>query len=552
MEQQHSNDLPCGDGSKNNGSARAFGARPINWRAALMTGVFSIALLGCSDSSDRVSSPPPPEPVLEDPLDFLDRSLIAQVEAVESGRLDCEALVLAYRERISIEDEGEGGINALISIVEDPAALAGEVNNTLGQGLSLQCGIIVLKDNIDMAGLPTTAGSLALADNLTEQDAPLAARLRERGALLLGKSNLSEWANFRGVGSTSGWSSLGGQTLNGFDGKSDPCGSSSGSAAAVAAGLVAGSVGTETTGSIVCPASVNGVVGLKPTVGLVSRTGVIPISFSLDTAGPITRTVSDAARMLSAMAGDDPMDPATAKIPPDLDLDFEAQLEGASLNGLRLGVINSGVLGAPDTVEPIDALFQEQLVRLEAAGATLVPVDLDFWATVGGDQFSVFYSEYKPGLNDYLAGHAVSGQVTSITELVMFNSDNAETVLPFFGQEHLQITDDLLGLDAPGYPAALERLTRLAGEEGIDRAMMENGLDALISPTAGPAGPITYTPGSEPAFSRATVFAAFARYPHITVPMGLVDGMPVGLSIVASAWQDARVLYIAYAYEQLE
>ena len=537
-------------------SAHPTGPSSNNRLIKLLSGLLMLTLVAaCSDSSNSGSSsstPLPPEPVLEDPLDFLDRSLVAQVEAVESGRLDCEALVLAYRERISIEDEGEGGINSLISIVEDPAALAGEVNSTLGQGLSLQCGIIVLKDNIDMAGLPTTAGSLALADNLTEEDSTLAARIRERGALLLGKSNLSEWAAFRGYGTTSGWSSLGGQTLNGFDGKSDPCGSSSGSAAAVAAGLVAGSVGTETAGSIVCPASTNGVVGLKPTVGLVSRSGVIPISFSLDTAGPIARTVSDAARMLSAMAGEDPADPATAEIPPDLNLDFEAQLEGASLEGVRLGVINSGVLGAPDAVEPIDVLFQEQLTRLEAAGATLVPVDLDFWPTLDNDKLTVFYSEYKPGLNNYLVGHAVSGQVTSITELVIFNSDNAETVMPYFGQEHLQIADALSGLDTAGYPEALDRLTRLSGEEGIDRAMMENDLDALISPTAGPTMPLTYSPGSNPLASRATIFAAFARYPHITVPMGLVDGLPIGLSVVAGAWQDARVLNIAYAFEQLE
>lgn len=518
-------------------------------------GVLFASIGGCSDSSNRTSQGPAqatvPEMVQEDPLDFLERSLSAQVDAVENGTLDCEGLVNAYAERIAVEDEGPEGINAMLSMVDDPAALARQVDATRGDSPSLQCAIIVIKDNIDMAGLPTTAGSLALANNLTNKDAPLVARLREQGALLLGKTNLSEWANYRGTGSTNGWSSLGGQTRNGFDGESDPCGSSSGSAAAVAAGMVTASVGTETMASIVCPASSNGVVGMKPTIGLVSRTDVIPVSFTFDTAGPITRTVRDAARMLSVMAGLDQADTATMDIPADMDLNFDAQLDGVTLDGLRIGVIENWGLAAPDDVEPIDALFKEELVRIETAGATLVPVALNFYAQAFSDEVTISASEFKPGLNDYLSRHAVPGQITNLTELILFNQDNADQVMPFFGQELLQAAESLQGLDNPPYQESLERFTRMAGEEGILKVMLDNDLDALISPTWGPAPPITY-PSVFPVPTRIVLFAAWARYPHITVPMGLVDGLPVGLSVVAGPWQDATVLSIAYAYEQLE
>ncbi len=477
---------------------------------------------------------------------WADGALREQVDAMETGLLTSADLTGVYVERIEAHDDGDDGINAFVSVIADPVAAAAALDEERGRGALLQGAVIVLKDNIDMVGLPNTAGSLALANNVPAEDAPLAARLRDEGALLVGKSNLSEWANFRGDGSTSGWSSLGGQTKNGFDPEYNPCGSSSGSAAAVAARFVSGAIGTETDGSITCPASMNGVVGFKPTVGLVSRTGIIPISHTQDTAGPITRTVGDAARLLAAMAGPDAADSATAAIPAELSLDFEAALEDATLAGKRLGVVTN--LMGYDAA--LDAVFEAELARLEGAGATVVEVTLPGYAAYGQDEFTVLLYEFKADLNAYLATHAQEGQAATLAELIAFNEENAEAVMPYFLQELFEQAERTTGLDAPEYLEARDSAASTMGEGGIVAAMDAEDLDALIAPTTGPAFLTNYATGDRMS-GGASGPAAVAGFPHLTVPMGLVDGLPVGLSIFARAWEDGAVLAIGAAYEAL-
>jgi len=478
--------------------------------------------------------------------EYLDRSLRDQVAAMEAGRLSSEDLVQGYLGRIDDRDRGADGIGAILATVPNPLAAARALDPDRGLGRSLQGAIVLVKDNLDMIDLPTTAGSLALANNLPAQDAPAVARLRAAGALLLGKTNLSEWANFRGNESTSGWSSVGGQTRNGVDPNYNPCGSSSGSAAAVAAGLASAAIGTETDGSITCPASVNGVVGFKPTVGLVSRTGIVPISHSQDTAGPITKTVGDAARMLTALAGPDPLDTATAAIPLDLEFDFEVGLDRASLAGARLGVVSN--LRSPDP--DVDALFELELARIADAGATLIEVDLPSSALYEQDEFTVLLYEFKVDLEAYLVGHARADQPTTLAQLIAFNEANADVVMPYFGQELFEAADRTEGLDDPDYVVALERARRTIGLDGIAAVLAAQQLDALVAPTTGPAW-ITDYDGGDPSVASASAPAAVAGYPHLTVPMGQIDGLPVGLSWFAGPWQDGKVLALGYAYEQL-
>ncbi len=514
-------------------------------------------LVGCSDASptDPPGPAPDPDPVQPvDPADYLDRPLRDQVDVVEAGLLSCVGLTTGYLDRIAERDDGDDGIGAVLALAPDPSAVAEALADKAGTGARLTCANVLLKDNIDSAGMATTAGSIAMVDNLVDEDAPVARRLRDASALLLGKTNLSEWANFRGVGSTSGWSSLGGQTHNGAAPAYNPCGSSSGSAAAVAAGLASAAIGTETDGSITCPAAVNGVVGFKPTVGLVSRTGIVPISRSQDTAGPITRTVGDAARLLSVMAGPDPADPATAAIPVDLNLDFEASLGSADFDGARIGVITNLVTSAE-----VVMAFEAELAMLESAGAILVDVTLPTSAAYGQAELTVLTTELKVDLGAYLASHSQPGQPTTLAELIAFNAANAATVMPHFGQELFELAETTSGLDDPAYLAALADSRRITGEEGIDAVMLADDLDLLISPTTGPAWKTDYANGDS-ITGVAGGPAAVAGYPHLTVPMGTLDvataegfdALPLGMSFMAGRWQDSAVLDYGHAYEQLK
>ena len=414
---------------------------------------------------------------------------------------------------------------------------------------------VLLKDNIETADMPTTAGSLALAENAPGRDAPLVTRLREAGAIIFGKTNLSEWANIRSSNSISGWSAVGGQTLNPYDPARTPCGSSSGSAVAVAIGLAPAAIGTETDGSITCPASVNGVVGFKPTVGLVSRTHIVPISHSQDTAGPITTTVEDAARVLTVIAGTDPLDPATAEADAHLwDADgilrtFEDQLDRGSLRGARIGVMRFLLPSySPETRE----VFERSLQVMRDAGAVIVDIDAPpaDWRNIGTWELQVLMSELKVDLNAYLAStDPAQVKTRTLADLIAFNTaEPRETVL--FGQELFLRAEATTGLEDPVYVNARASSLRAAGPEGIDKMMADNAVAALIAPTTSRA----WTNDREDEDNMqgsASRLAAVAGYPHLTVPMGFDRGMPVGISFMAGKWEDAKVLSLGYAFEQL-
>ena len=405
---------------------------------------------------------------------------------------------------------------------------------------------ILLKDNIETRDMPTTAGSLALANNAPGRDAPVAARLREAGAVIVGKANLSEWANIRSSNSISGWSAVGGQTLNLFDPLRTPCGSSAGSAAAVAAGIVPAAIGTETNGSIVCPASVNGVVGFKPTLGLVSRTHIVPISHSQDTAGPITTTVEEAAIVLTAIAGSDPLDAATAEADARK-VDYRAALDAGSLSGARIGVMRFLVGNFSAETQ---AVFEGSLQALRDAGAELVEItDGPDMRVIGGAQLTVLLTELKVDLNAYLAStDPVQVPTRTLADVIAFNAaEPRETVL--FGQELFLQAEATGGLEDPAYVTARETSLRLAGVEGIDRMMADNTVVALIAPTTSRAW--TNDPADDDrGQGSSSTLAAVAGYPHLTVPMGMDRGMPVGISFMAGAWDDATVLSLGYAFEQ--
>lgn len=476
----------------------------------------------------------------ENPADYLDRPMTEQVTAIQDAKITSAGLTTAYADRVATRDPD---IHAVLLLNPDAAADATALDGSSAKSGKLFGVSILVKDNIDTQGIATTAGSLAMANNVPASDAFVMSRLHAENAVMLGKTNLSEWAAFRGYYGSSGWSSLGGQTNNGHDPAYNPCGSSSGSGAAVAAGLCSAALGTETDGSIVCPSTVNGVVGFKPTVGLVSRAGVIPISDSQDTVGPITKNVRDAARILSVIAGSDPADPKTSEIPAAMSLDFEANLDAASLSGKRLGVVSLGIVTA------VNNLFQATRARLEAAGAVLVDVDLDT-SSYGQDELTLMRFEFKAGINAYLAAHPITGQASTLAELIQFNQDNAAQVMPYFGQELFIQSEATTGLDSPLYLSAKQNAQSATRENGIDMALASQNLDALIAPTGGTAW-VTNLETGDPGFQLISGPAAVAGYPHITVPMGLANGLPVGLSIFASAWQDAEVLALGYAFEQL-
>ena len=502
--------------------------------------------VACGSSSDQADSSTPDASDAGDepynPADFLDKPLRDQVDATHAGKLSCAGLAQGYSARIDTQDHVDAGTRAVLVVDPQAIANAGALGALHDTTSLLYCASILVKDNIDTQGIVTTAGSLAMANNVPPADATVIKRLHDAHGLLLGKTNLSEWANFRGDKSISGWSSYGGQTANGKNTAYNPCGSSSGSAAAVASGLASAALGTETNGSITCPAAINGVVGFKPTVGLVSRTGVIPISSTQDTVGPITRTVGDAARMMSAISGPDATDPATSAIPSSLSLDFEAPLATATLSGKRFGVVS---FGFPAQVMGV---FNAERGRLVAAGATVVNVVLDTSSYNNAEGTMLLY-EFKAGINAYLAAHPIAGQATSLQDLIAYDQAHAATVMPYFGQETFIAAQATTNLSDPAYLAAKKQAHDGAATNGIDAVMTANTLDALISPTAGVAWLISTS--GDPPFTASSGPAAVAGYPHLTVPMGQVNGLPVGMSFFGRAWDDAKILALGYAYEQL-
>jgi amidase len=477
------------------------------------------------------------------------RSVAELSEEMAAGRLTSERLVGIYLERIETLDHSGPLLLSVLAVnpraLDDARALDAERAGGNLRG-PLHGIPVLLKDNIESADpLPTTAGSLALIQNYTDRDAPVVARLRAAGAVILGKANLSEWANIRSSQSSSGWSAVGGLVRNPHALDRNACGSSAGSGAAVAAGLATLAVGTETDGSVTCPSAINGIVGLKPTIGLVSRRHIVPISHTQDTAGPMTRTVTDAALMLGVMAGSDDGDPATAEADARKE-DYTAGLDENALRGARIGVMRfaAGYLPA------LDDAFERALDALTASGAELVDID-DFpeFSTVSDNEFKVLMYELKSDMNAYLATAAAAVESRTLADLIAFNEREAEREMPFFGQELFLAAEATTDLDDPDYREALSTATRLAGPEGIDRLLGEHDLDALVAPTTGPAWQTDLVNGDH-YLGAASTLPAVAGYPHLTVPMGQVLGLPVGLSFIGPAWSEARILALGYAFEQ--
>lgn len=478
----------------------------------------------------------------------LDAGVLRQQALMESGKLSAHALTSHYLARIQSIDKAGPRINAIIELNPDALQIARDMDRERAANKvrgPLHGIPVLLKDNIATGDrMRTSAGSLALAGVHAARDAHVAAQLRAAGAVILGKTNLSEWANMRSTHSVSGWSGRGGLTRNPYALDRNCSGSSSGSGAAIAAGLATLAVGTETDGSIVSPASICGLVGIKPTLGLISRAGIVPIAHSQDTAGPMARSVTDAALLLSALAGADPADPASAgggAVP-----DYSKSLDKNGLRGMRIGVARN-FFGSNDM---LDAVIERALLVLKAQGAILVdPVEVPNLGKYADSETEVLLYEFKAGLAAYLKAYAPDAPVADMAGLIAFNQKNQATELAYFGQEYLLRAEAKGGLESKEYLDALANNQRYSRAEGIDQVMREQRLDALVAPTGGPAWLTDFINGDHFGGSFSTP-AAVAGYPHITVPAGFVHGLPVGLSFVGGSYSEAALIRMAYAYEQ--
>jgi amidase len=471
-------------------------------------------------------------------------------EGMKAGRFSCRSLAEKYLARIEAVDRAGPALGSVIEINPDALQLADALDNERkekGPRGALHGVPILIKDNIDTADrLATTAGSLAMIGARPKQDAFIVSKLRDAGALILGKTNLSEWANIRCSTSTSGWSGRGGQTKNPYALDRNPSGSSSGSGVAVSANLCPAAIGTETDGSILSPSSVNGIVGIKPTVGLVSRSGIIPISHNQDTAGPMTRTVRDAAIVLGAIAGTDPKDPATAENARMNAPSYLAFLKSDGLNGARIGVARN-YFGFH---EAVDAIMARALDVMKRLGAVLVdPAEIPSIGKVGEFEEIVLLYDLKADLNAHLAGLDAKAPVRTLKDVIEFNERHKDKEMPFFGQDRFVKAEAKGPLTTKEYVEALEKCRRMSRAEGIDAVMEKHKLDALVTPTDGPAW-LTDRVTGDHVLGSSTTAAAVAGYPSITVPAGFVFGLPVGLSFFGRAWSEGTIFRLAYAFEQ--
>ena len=514
--------------------------------AALGSAAFAAApLTGCQPQPQQGDAPSR----FEDEFELKEITVEGLQELLGNGTYGSRQIVELYQKRIEAIDKSGPALNSVIEMNPEALSIADQLDKERQEGNirgPLHGIPVMIKDNIDTADqMMTTAGSLALVGSIARQDSWVARKLREAGAIIMGKTNLSEWANFRSTRSSSGWSSRGGQSRNPYILDRNPCGSSSGSGAAVSANLCMITIGTETNGSIVCPSNANGIVGIKPTVGLIGRSGIIPISHTQDTAGPMARTVKDAAFMLGALTGIDPRDARTMESEGLQYSDYAQFLDPEGLRGARIG-IGRGFMGFH---EAVDAVLEEAFEIMKQMGAELIDIEHRVNAGNGRDGYNVLLFEFKDGLNKYLAGTDETISVKSLEDLIRFNQENEAEAMPYFKQEILVAAQEKGGLDSEEYQTALENILKGSREEGIDKVMDEYQLDAIAAPTGGPAWPIDLITGDHGLGSSSSP-AARSGYPNITVPAGFVFGLPVGLSFFAKAYSEPTLLRIAYAYEQ--
>jgi amidase len=503
---------------------------------------FGLAAASAADSA--------PTPMLTGSFKWEEASIADLRAAMDSGKQTASSITQDYLDWIAAVDKKGPAINAIIELSPDALGVAQRLD---GQRLldpprgPLHGIPVLVKDNLDTHDrMMTTAGSLALLGSVPSQDSFVVQKLREAGAVLLGKTNLSEWANFRGNSSTSGWSGRGGLTRNPYALDRNPSGSSSGSAAAVAANFCAVAIGTETDGSIISPSTVCGIVGLKPTVGLVSRGGIVPISHSQDTAGPMGRSVRDVAILLGAIVGEDPRDPATKESAGKSHNDYTKFLDADGLRGARIGIARRMFRGRGKASQAIDAA----IARMKELGAVLIdPLDIPSQGKLGNAEHEVLLYEFKHGINTYLASLGPRAPMRSLADLIAFNAKHADEELRYFGQETFIQAQEKGPLTEQTYLDAVERCRRFARKEGIDAVMDEHRLDAIVAPSGGPAGKTDLIYGDRDVGGSSSL-AAVAGYPNITVPAGNVMGLPLGISFFGRAYSEPTLLKLAYAFEQ--
>ena len=488
------------------------------------------------------------------PFDLEELSIADLQQRLQAGQETSRSIVQKYIARIDAVDRNGPALRSVLEVNPDALTIADalDAERKSGRVRGPLHGIpILLKDNIATADkMMTTAGSLALAGAKPPADAYVAARLREAGAVILGKTNLSEWANFRSTHSSSGWSGRGGQTKNPYALDRNPSGSSSGSGAAVAANLAAAAVGTETDGSIVSPSTNNGLVGIKPTLGLLSRTGIVPIAHSQDTAGPMARSVADAAALLAAMAGVDKSDAATSTARRPARADYTRSLDAGGLKGARLGVVRNKLFGYSVAA---DRIAEAAIADMKRQGAVIVdPANIPTLGSFGDSEFNVLLYEFKADLNKYLTWLGPASPVHSLKDVIAFNDAHKDQEMPFFGQEIMTMAEKKGPLTTPAYRAALTKNHRQSRQLGIDLVMTKYRLDAFVAPSGAPPWLIDLVNGDSSVAnsdSPSTV-TSVAGYPHITVPAGQVHGLPVGISFFGRAWSEPTLIKLAYAYEQ--
>lgn len=509
----------------------------------LIAALLSVYITGCqSGKQSRISSE-------NKDNSWLEEMTISQLKkGYAEGKYTIREVVSTYLERIDEIDRNGPGLNSVIVVNPDALQIAEALDKEMASGKirgPLHGIPVILKDNIDTFDkMPTTAGSNALENSIAPADSWIAKKLRESGAVIIAKANLSEWANFRASVSSSGWSGIGGQTKNPYILDRNPCGSSSGSGVAVSANLCMVAIGTETNGSIVCPSNNNGIAGIKPTVGLISRSGIIPISFNQDTPGPMARTVEDAAICLGALTGVDTSDIKTLASANKYFTDYTEFLKPDGLKGKRIGIF----MKAMGYSEKVDTLFNQAIKKMRSLGATIIKINDDMGKGYDDASFQVLLYEFKDGLNKYLSKLGAGSKIRTLKDLIEFNKkDSIE--LKYFNQEILVLAESKGDLNSPEYIRSLKKMQKATREDGIDKIMNSNSLDALVAPTGSPAWKTDLILGDHFSGSSSSP-AAIAGYPSITVPMGFISGLPVGISFFGRAWSEPVLIEIAYSYEQ--